>query len=404
MNEYDEAVKSISELRKTLETRLDDCITRENAEKIAEDAVRRLHPPEKKALLPQTPEDLAARAEKFRTGAANAPEKPWTSAYGAKFGNMRNFLIAAREHYGMSADGKAAPLAEGGGTGGGYLVPAEFTAEVVRIMGDVSVIMQLANVIPMSGWKRHLPKQLTNVAVGWVAEGAARPVTNPTFGQIEQVAKVLAAVIKCSDELLRDSAVNLTAFLAEIVAENMALEIERVALAGSVSGGDPFDGVLNGSGVNQVSMAGASVCFDDIASLLFSLNAQYARDGVIALSRTGLKKLLALKDTTGSYIWQPPAGNLPATLWNTPYVVSSQIPTNLGTGSDLTAALFGRFKNYLIVSPRQQLEVRVSQDAADWVDSQLQSAFMSDQTWLRFSQALSVDVAYGAAFSCLKFK
>jgi HK97 family phage major capsid protein len=404
MNEYNEAMNSIAELRKVLETRLDDCITRDKAEKIAEDAVRKLHPVEKKAVLPETTEAILERAAKFKTSPANIPEHAWTSAYGAKFGNMRNFLLAARERYALSSDGKSAPLAESGDTGGGYLVPVEFSAEVVRLMNSVSCIMRIANVIPMSTWKRHIPKQLTNVAVGWVTEGAAKPVTNPTFGQIEQVAKVMAAVIKCSDELLRDSAVNLTAFLAEIVAENMALEIERVALAGKVADGDPFNGIINTTGVNAVTMGSTAVSFDDISSLIFSLNAQYAKDAVIVLNRTGLKKLIALKDTAGNYIWQPSAGNLPATIWNVPYVISSQIPDDLGTGEDLTAALFGRFKNYMIISPRQQLEVKASQDAADWVDSQLQSAFMSDQTWLRFTQALSIDVACGSAFSCLKFK
>jgi len=404
MNEYSEAMNSIAELRKVLESRLDDCITRDKAEKIAEDAVRKLHPVEKKAVLPETPQDILERAARFKASPANTPEKSWTSPYGAKFGSMRNFLLAARERYALSSDGKAAPLAESGDTGGGYLVPAEFSAEVVRLMNDASVIMKIANVIPMSSWKRHLPKQLTNVTVGWVTEGAAKPVTNPTFGQIEQVAKVMAAVIKCSDELLRDSAVNLTAFLAELVAESMALETERVALAGKAAAGDPFNGILNADGVNPVSMAGGAVSFDDVAELLFSLNAQYANNATLVLGRAGLKKLMKLKDTVGNYIWQPPAGETPATIWNVPYVVSSQVPVNLGTGEDLTAALFGRFDKYLLVSPRQQLEVRVSQDASDWVNSQLQSAFMTDETWLRFTQALSIDVAHGPAFSCLKFK
>lgn len=290
-------------------------------------------------------------------------------------------------------------------------MPAEFSSEVSRLMLDASPIMRLANVLPMSSWKRHIPKQLTNVSVGWVDESGLRPETNPTFGQIEQVAKVMGAVIKCTDELLRDSAVNLTAFLGELVAEAMALEIERVALIGGVSAyGDPFDGVLKASGVNSVSMEGASVSFDDIANLLFSVSGPAADRGTLVLSRAGLKKLLKLKDGQNNYLWQPPAGNVPATIWNMPYELCSQIPAAFTagaaakTGGDLTAAFFGRFNRHLLVSPRQELELKVSQDASSWNGSSIDSAFMQDQTWMRFTQAVSIDVAQGSAFGCLLFK
>jgi len=403
MNEYAQVMNSITELRRTLENRLQDCITADKAEKLAEAAVEKLHGrPAAKALLPQTKEDVLARAAAFRHSAKNIPETPWTSAYGAKFGGMRNFLAAAKSRHPLLEETKA--MGEGTGAAGGYLVPQDFTAEVIRLANEASPILQHANIIPMSTMKRTIPRQIGNVAVGWASEGASRAVTAPTFGQIEQVAKVLGAVIKCSDELIRDSAINLTAFLSELVAEAMALETERVALCGDTASGDPFDGVLNASGITTVSMAGSAVCFDDVADLVFSLSDAYANEGTIVISRTGLKKLLKLKDTTGDYIWQPPSGDMPATLWNTPYLISSQLPANLGTGSDLTPALFGRFDKYLIVSPRQELEVKVSQDAADWQSGALESAFMADQTWMRFTQAMSVNVAYGGAFAKLLFK
>ena len=52
------------------------------------------------------------------------------------------------------------------------------------------------------------------------------------------------------------------------------------------------------------------------------------------------------------------------------------------------------------------MSVKVSQDATSWnaSDSSLESAFMTDQTWLRFTQALSINITYGNAFSYLMFK
>jgi HK97 family phage major capsid protein len=401
MNEYSQVMDSVGELRKTLETRLDDCLTKEKAEKLIESIVSKLHPAKSQAVVPGE-EEILTKAESFKNSPRNTSEKRWTSEYGRKFGSMRNFLLAIKEKQPSIYAAKASTLVEGTASLGGYLVPSEFSSEVVELMSDISKIMEISNVIPMSSWKRQIPKQLTNVTVGWVDESGTKPETNPTFGQIEQVAKVMAAVIKCSDELLRDSAINLTKFLSELVAEAMALEIERVALIGDETGAsDPFNGIYKTSGVNVVSMAGASVSFDDIAELIFSLNDAYAKDATMILSRTGLKKLIKLKDSQNNYIWQPPTGDVAATIWNTPYVISSQIPNNLGVGTDETLAIFGRFNKYLLISPRQELEVKVSQDASDSAGN---SAFMTDQTWLRFAQALSIDVAHGAAFSYLQFK
>ena len=396
----DEITNSIKELRKSLDSKIDSCITKEKAERIVEDIISKIHPAQSKAIIP---------TESTRRGAAEAP---WTSEYGRKFGCMKNFLMAAKNSHSILNDFKAV-LSEGpaGGTGGGYLVPTEFSSEVIRLMNDASPIMQIANIIPMSSWKRQIPKQMGNLQVGWVAENGVKGISNPTFGQIEQVAKVLATVIKCTDELIRDSAINLTRFLSELVAEAMALEVERVALLGKTSAGDPFNGVLSATGVKQVAMGASTVSFDDIANLISNLGDSDARNGVIVISRAGLNKLIKLKDANGNYIWCPPSAGSPATIWNTPYVVSSQIPStvtdaNTLTGGDKTIAFFGRFNKNLLISPREDMTLKVSQDAASWntAGDSLESAFMMDQTWLRFTQALSVDITYGSAFSCLIFK
>ena len=133
MSEYAEVMKSLGELRKTVETRLDDCINREKAEKIAEDVVSKAHPAARKAVLPETPEQVLERAEGFRAkNAKNGPEKPWTSEYGRKFGGMRGFLKAARGGY-----AEKSALAEGasGSTGGGSVTLGSSDALCVLKMG-----------------------------------------------------------------------------------------------------------------------------------------------------------------------------------------------------------------------------------------------------------------------------
>ena len=212
--EIHDAMQSVNELRKTLETRLDDCITRDKAEKLVEAAVSKLHPVERKAVLPSTEEEVMERAAAFKYSPRNVPEKNFTSEYGKKFGNMRGFIMAIRDRV---VGGQKATNTEGTPAYGGYLVPTDFYSELIKLLPEESPIMRMARVLPMSTWKRLIPRQLTNISVGWVSEGGTKSKTNPTFGQVSQEAKVLAAVVKCTDELLCDSAINLTAFLTEII-------------------------------------------------------------------------------------------------------------------------------------------------------------------------------------------
>lgn len=402
-----ETITAIGELRKSIDDMRNGYVGKSELdaklEKITSDIVAKIHPVQTtRTVPPQNPEEVMERAEGFKGSALNKPSEKWTSEYGKKFGDMRGFLKAIQMRSPALDEKAYTGMSEGTPANGGYLVPTEFSSEVFRLMKDMSIIMRIANVMPMSTWKRTFPKQLTSPAIFWVDEAGSKSQTTTTFGQVSQQAKVMAAVIKCTDELLRDSAINLQSFLAEIVAEAMALEIERVALVGNSGGSDPFSGIRYASGVNVVPMAGASVDFDDVIDLIFSLNQGYAEGARIITSRTGLKKLMKLRDNDGNYIWQPPAGNVPATIWNVPYELSGQIPTNLGTGTDETLALFGNFSRYLLVSPREGITVKPSQDAYDAGDST--NAFLQDQTWLRFTQALSIDVAVGSAFSYLQFK
>lgn len=395
--ENTEILKAVGELRTTLEGKMNDFISKDKVERIVEDVVKKLHPVStERASTPTTPEELHTRAAAFKRSPLNRKSAPWTSEVGKFYGDMRGYVTALKS-------GKAyVGNNEGTAGDGGNLVPTEFLASVFALLNSSSVIFQEANVLPMTSWKREIPVGATNPTVAWVAEAAAKTVTKPTFAKVTQTAKTLACIVEATDELLRDAAIDLQSFFAMLVAEAFDLEVERVGLAGNTGAGDPFMGVLYASGVVSVSMAGAAVDFDDFINLTYGGSEAYARGAKVATSRVGLKKLMTLKDGSGSYIWQPPVAGNPASIVGVPYFISGQIPVNLGTGTDETAALFGNFSKYLMVSPREEMKVLASQSAYDPTNSV--SAFFNDLTFVRFNQAFSIDVIYGAAFRKLQFK
>jgi len=239
---------------------------------------------------------------------------------------------------------------------------------------------------------------LTNVSISWVNESSSKTVTKPTFGQITQEAKVMAAILMLTDELLRDSAINLQPFLAELIVEAMAQEEDRILFVGNTGAADPFMGVRYAAGVVANTMAGASLVFDDLVGLEFSIAAGHRKNAYYVLPSPALKAIVKLKDNTGRPLWNAPVQGAPATINGYRYEVSDEITAV----ADKYPVLFGDFKRGALISPRQGLQVKVSQDAYD-PTSQV-SAFLNDQTWLRFVQAEAITIATPAAFGYLDVK
>lgn len=355
-----------------------------------------------KDVLKQVEASMEAKMKEFRTktmefNADDMSVKEGVSEYGKRFKGLGDFLLNCREKSPLCLTEKTT-MTEGTNAQGGYTVPTEQSSEIIRLIHDDNVIPALARNFPMSTWKRTFPKQLTAVSVAWTDEGATKSKSKPTFGQLTQTAKKLAVIVKMTDELLEDNSVEMANFVREIVAEAMGDEIDRVGLVGNTGAGDPFMGVLYATGVNSVSMAGASLAGDDIIDLFQAVKVAARKRGTLVTSTMGETLMMKLKDQQGQYLWSPPQGDVPARIWNKPYVVSDQIPTTLGTGAQ-TAMLFGDFSKYFFYSIRKGMTVKVSQDAADWVDAALDSAFTQDETWTRWVIRMSLDVALATAFS-----
>lgn len=399
-----------------------DIIRKEELDRLIKDAVALAHPaPNPAMVMPGAGDSMEKFAEFIATRLASYKQRPeawtkampWTSEYGKKFKSMPGFLRACvkrspdLEHVDLEASGKASTdaMTEGTGTSGGHLVPTEFSYDVIRLLYAATVIRQKARLVPLSTWKRTLPRQSSTVTIAWVSEFGTKTVTKPAFGQVTQTAKVMAAIIKSSDELLRDSALNVQQFVAELIAEAMAIEEERVALAGDVSGaGDPFNGIIYASSVVEATMADAGgLAYDDLIDLEASIGEAYSQGAEFCMKRDALHVIMKLKDGQGAPLWHAPREGNPGQILNRPYFLSAQLPTNLGAGADLTPIILGDFKR-LWISDREGMAVKVSQDASDWVGGALDSAFMSDQTWLRFTRALSIDVMLPQAFAFMNVK
>ena len=109
-------------------------------------------------------------------------------------------------------------LAEGVNATGGALVPEVFIPNLIVLMETYGKFRANAQVVPMSSDSATWPK-LDSDVTGYVpGEAATITASNPTFSNVQLLAKKFAALTAISSELLEDSAVA----VGEIVGNSMA--------------------------------------------------------------------------------------------------------------------------------------------------------------------------------------
>lgn len=370
-----------------------DAIVKEVTDRVTQELSAKLHPQTEQKMI----FDVKASKEVNNLLSIGADG---SSEYGKRFSSIGDLVNKCLSH--SSELIKVKTMTEGTGSAGGYLVPVEQATEIIKLLTNESVLVSLARNIPMRSKTRTFPSQTGGVTVTWTDEHTFKTPSQPSFGQLTQTAKTLAVVVKLTDDLIEDETAGVQQFLREIIAEAIGNEIDRVGFVGNAGGTDPFNGILYASGVHAVTMAGGSLIGDDIIDLIQSVPAKARMKGTLVTSTMGETLLFKLKDMNGQYIWSAPSNGAPARVWGKPYLVSDNIPTNLNGGT-YTAMFFGDYKSFFY-SPRNAMSLYVSKDASDWVGGALESAFMQDETWSRWSQRMSLDVSNGDAFGKMYVK
>lgn len=294
--------------------------------------------------------------------------------------------------------GKA--MTEGTGSAGGYLVPEEFRAEVVRLIESYGVARRLATKVPMSTNELTVPALGTSVTAYWVDEANAGTESSPTLAQVDLVAKKLMGLTVVSNELLADAKVNVVDLLANLFAEVFAYEEDKQAFTGS---GSPFTGILNTTGVNVVTMGSGDttfdkVTFDDLIDAMAKLSAGAKKGAAWFFNPTITAVLRKLKDNNGQYIWSPPVGGAPGTILGYPYYEIESMPsTSDASQADKAFIVFGNLK-YLYFGDREQMTSMLAREGTVGSTSLLQT----DQSALRITERVAIAVALPSAFAVIK--
>lgn len=285
-------------------------------------------------FVPVYNEDEFGRSVAFKASA--------TPEYGAAFRRyltaLSNDQVGAKAWevlHGVAAEAKA--LSEGTDSAGGFLVPVQMVADLIRRRPGMAVLAGRATNITASSDRVWAPRvgaassdttmYSSAVSVTDVGEvpAAAAADTNPAFEQVAITMHALKAETRLSRFLVADAAFNIESLLAEEFGIATMLGKDDRFLTGNGIG-KPI-GIVNDPNVTTInSGAAAALTADGIKDLVYGLASQYRAMSTVVLSTSALTAIRKLKDGSGRYLWDGGygdiSGGVPATIEGRPYLVS----------------------------------------------------------------------------------
>lgn len=255
---------------------------------------------------------------------------------------------------------------------GGYVVPREMDAEMIRILGNMSAMRSIAQVTPMGAPKLEKLVNAGGAGGGWVGETEARTDTEtPTLQKLTFEPHEMYAQPLATQTLLDDADMNIEGWLADEVGITFA-ELEGAAFISGDGVSKPrgllaYDTVANASwewGKLGYIATGHATAFPSSNPGDVIHNATY---GLKRAYRTGARWLMndatqlvarKWKDGNGVYLWQPSlqAGE-PSSLNGYGIVTDDYMP-DLGAG-EFPIAFGDFFRTYRIID---RLGTRVLRD------------------------------------------
>lgn len=255
-------------------------------------------------------------------------------------------------------------LTEGTDAEGGYLVPQELRTEVFRVLPDVTIMRNLARVLPMTTDLLKINSLSARPQAYWTSEYQSKSTTSAQFNQVTLTPNDLVCLLPITEQLLADANINLVQFIVQLFAESIGLAEDQAFFTGS-GNGQP-KGIATES-INSITPATGSATIDDIIELIDAVPQRIVQSNSAAfVGHRRVKRILRkLKDLNGDYIWRDGKGGvggsgesikLPDTLYGYPFYEENFLGQR--------ELYFGDW-SYYIIGDRQTMAVQTTTEGGD---------------------------------------
>ena len=184
--------------------------------------------------------------------------------------------------------------------GVGYLLPQHLETKLVNAMNAISVLRPLCTEVTTTG-ESALPIVNGHGKAAWVPEGHPIPLAKDAFDRVNLDSHKLAAIVRVSGELLKESAIDIEAYLAGTFADRLAVSEEEVFITGD--GADKPLGLIHQAKVGCMTENAGSVFIEDVLNLIFSVPEKHRRNGALLMNDNTLLALYKQCAAQGQSLW-----------------------------------------------------------------------------------------------------
>ncbi|MBK3797531.1 phage major capsid protein [Pseudomonas sp. Choline-3u-10] len=281
-------------------------------------------------------------------------------------GGVDNLTREQREVVAERREALRNTMGTGTGSEGGFLVPNEFSANLLAALKDYGGMRSVAQVIRTeTGAAMDFPTTDATSEEGEIV-GENAPTTNEdaSFGTMAHVVyKFSSKDIAVPFELLQDSAIDIEAHLRDRLNERLGRITNRLFTTGT--GANQPHGAVTGSAAGKIGATGQTsiITWEDLIDLVHSVDPAYRRSASCSLMfhDNTLRELKKLKDNDGRPLWLPGIDVAePATIAGQRYTINQDMPV-MAAGAK--SVLFGDFNRYLIRDVMQVALFRMTDSA-----------------------------------------
>ena len=288
---------------------------------------------------------------------------------------------------------------------GGYLVPTLIANEIAKITEQKSVLYPLVSKFPQGSPIYQLTTQSVKPTVTYRDEAVAKAAgAKQTFGRVTYTLKKPTCMMVLTNEQLEDNIMR--AGLLDFTIEAMGAAFGRdFDISCFQDAASPYEGILHDTGVTSITMAETTadtgLSFDYLSQLIAAVSSEASGGAAFFMHRTVLHRLRREKDTTGQYIWAPPAAGMPGTILGYPvHLMENGAPTLAAATATVKFLVFGDM-SYARCGEAKALTFKMSDVATVTLDATDTSMFQSNMLAILGEARRSFAVAVPAAFAKL---
>ncbi|MGC9395386.1 MAG: phage major capsid protein [Anaerolineae bacterium] len=313
----------------------DNMVTAETVQEMIGDAIE---------SLPQAPDEAQIK------GLIDEVIEPYLtpeSKAGAPAQATEEKKAAALKAFGIYLhSGSTKAMEEGTAAEGGYLVPEQYYAELVRGLKDASVVRRAgARVVQMTSDTMEVPTLTHAVAAVLTDEEAAYDDEDPTIGHVTFSPYKFTRLTKVSEELAADAAFDIWGGVLAPDFEQAFAAAENSYFTTGTGSSQP-QGVVTGAGTGVTTALADAITADEVIDLYHSLGYLYRANAVWMMNDDTIKYVRKLTDGNGQYLWQPGmAAGQPDMLLGRPVITNNSMATIAASAKTI---LFGDFRYYWI--------------------------------------------------------